>query len=187
LVARQCGPAAPRKQGKAIAQPRGKALDTECIDTSRRKLDCQISSTAGTSASAMSKPSALAMARSTNSWTAEYCNASSALRSAACGGSSSEWRRCNHSPSARSGSRLVARMQTRGAAFNTASASDAAALITCSQLSSTISARLSRSQAVNPDTRFPPEGEMPSTVIRALGTRFGPGNEESPTNQTPSG
>ncbi len=77
-------------------------------------------------------------------------------------------------------------METRAAALRIASAIAAAAPITCSQLSSTISARLSRSHPVNPDIGLAPGREIPSTVPRALVTRSGSGSEASPTNQTPS-
>ena len=90
------------------------------------------------------------------------------------------------SPSARSGSRLVVKMLTPGAAFSTASASAAAASITCSQLSSTISAALSRNQAANPGSGLAPEGGIPSAAPRALGTRSGSEREASPTNHAPS-
>ena len=75
---------------------------------------------------------------------------------------------------------------TCGAAFRTASASGAAAPITCSQLSSTIRACLSRSHAAKPDTGLASDGGIPSTVLSALGTSSGSANEASPTNQTPS-
>src|SRR4029077_6445184 len=70
-------------------------------------------------------------------WAAGYRGASIAVRLASSGGKSSECNKWTCSPSARSASRLVARMCACGAPLTTRSASAAATPITCSQLSST--------------------------------------------------
>ena len=62
----------------------------------------------------------------------------------------------------------------------------ATALMTCSQLSSTARARLSRSQAANPDTGLPAGKVIPNSAANALATCSGSATEASPTNQTPS-
>jgi len=97
----------------------------------------QISQSAGASSSVRRNSTPLANARSLNSCTAEYSSASRAVISGRSGGTSSDPKRCSHSPSARSGSRLVASIRTRDAVFSMASTLAAASSITCSQLSST--------------------------------------------------
>ncbi len=77
----------------------------------------QNSVTTGTSASVSSKSSALALARSTNSRTAPKESAAAASTPAVAGGVSSGGTRRTLSPSARSGSRLVASRRTPGAAL----------------------------------------------------------------------
>ena len=84
----------------------------------------QISHSAGASASVSMNAPSEARARSLNNCTAECLSASAAVMPARSVGISRGARRYSASPSARSGSRLVARMPTRGAALNIASATD---------------------------------------------------------------
>lgn len=98
-------------------------------------------------------------------------------------GNSSAAKRCTISPAARKGSRLVDKMATRGATLRIVSASGAAAAMTCSQLSSTIRACLSRNHAASACKGLAPDGGIPSA---ALGIKSGSARDANPTNQTPS-
>ena len=100
--------------------------------------------TSGTSASPSVKSSRLADARSAKSCTAGKARAWPGVRSRHSSGVSSEASRCTHSPGMRIGSRLVISRCVCGAAAITRSTISATSAITCSQLSSTTSACLSR-------------------------------------------
>ena len=111
---------------------------------------------------------------------------SAAVRPLSSGGTSSDGRRNNHSLSVRNGSRLVARMAICGAFLRTGSAVVAAALMTCSQLSRTINARLSRSHATRLLSGSPTPGVLPMAALIELATKAGSWSDDRPTNQTPS-
>ena len=80
----------------------------------------------------------------------------------------------------------MVKILTPGAALSRASASAAAASMTCSQLSSTSKAVLSANHAASARVWSPPEGWIPRAAPKALGTSSGSDKEASPTNQAPS-
>src|SRR5262249_23941442 len=95
--------------------------------------------------------------------------------------------RCTRSPWARNASRLVVMMWTPGAPLSTCSAKEAAASMTCSQLSSTSSIFLSRSNATNPGNGVSEWIANPSTKASALGTSSGSARGARSTKRTPLG
>jgi len=110
---------------------------------------------------------------------------SAAVSPGALGGLASGGRRCTRSALARSGSRLVAKMCTPVALPITCSAREAAASITCSQLSSTINICLSSRQAASPASTFSELIVSPSAEATVLGTNWGSVSGAKSTNQTP--
>ena len=110
----------------------------------------QISTTSGAFASVSAKSSTIAVTRSTNSCTAGKAAASAAVSLDDGCGLLRGPRRYSRSPATPSGSLLVARMLTPGAPLRIAAARLAAASMTCSQLSSSSSIRLSLRPATRP-------------------------------------
>ena len=155
----------------------------------------QIRTAGPTLLESMVNPGRTAPARSASSRTAPYSMASPAVTSG--GGSGSAGTGQSVSPITPSGSRLVARMRTSGAAASTRPASSATAAIRCSQLSSTstsrwlASASVSRSSGgstvihtVSADRRA---SGTPSAASTACGTSSASRTGASGMNQAPSG
>ena len=144
----------------------------------------QISTTGLAFASVSVKSSTIAVTRSTNNCTAGELATSVAVSFDDGCGLPSGPRRYSLSPATRSGSLLVARILTPGAPPRTAAANLLAASMTCSQLSSTSSIRLSLRPPVRPCSGSVVPISSPSTVATALGTRRGSPRGARSTSQT---
>jgi hypothetical protein len=130
-----------------------------------------MSATLGASPSLSSNSFAAAAARSTKSWVAGKFKTSATPRRLESGGLSSPESRNMRSPSTRMASRPVARICTPRKPFNIPAASVAAASMTCSQLSSRSSIRLSRRATIRPGNGFSDRISSFSTAANAVGTR----------------
>ncbi len=181
-AAASCGPG--RRQGPRPQAPRRAVRRTRSPAASRRASGKSRRPAGHSHRSARSLRRSRST-RSTNSCTAGKAAASAAVSPDEVGGLPSGPRRCSRSPATPSGSRLVARMLTPGTPLRTAAARLAAASMTCSQLSSSSSIRLSLRAATRPGSGFSVRTSRPSTVATALGTRRGSPSGARSISQTP--